>query len=183
MLKGITWVQFSIFILVAASLYYLYVAAVFYRAGVLRTRRKGEPAPGQNTREETIRKENGAEEATTRLPAKSQEEAPGRVGQGGMEGKAALPRNVKEKEAVAATDDLPQLALKAIATIRQVIAQGTENKHDRQNVMDHIGEVLTDYRKLRRTEHAETINNFLIRVCASDLSLHLSEKELAELWK
>jgi len=75
------------------------------------------------------------------------------------------------------------MALKAIATIRQVIAQGIENKLDQDNILDHIREVLGNYRRLRKTEHAETINNFLIRVCATELSLKLSDKVLAELWK
>lgn len=54
---------------------------------------------------------------------------------------------------------------------------------DRANLLDHIKEVLREHRQLRKTEYAETINNFLIRVCSSELALELGEAELVELWK
>jgi len=72
---------------------------------------------------------------------------------------------------------------RAIGVIRQVIAQGIDNKLDRENVLDHIREVLRDYKKLQKTEYAETIKNFLVRICKSELSLEIGEAELAELWK
>jgi hypothetical protein len=68
----------------------------------------------------------------------------------------------------------------AIGVIRQVIEQGIENKLDRENLLDHIKEVLGDYRQLRKTEYGETINNYLIRVCSSELSLELGEREMVE---
>ena len=67
--------------------------------------------------------------------------------------------------------------------IRHVIAQGIESKLDRENLLDHIREVLSEYRQLRKTEYAETINQFLIRVCSSELSMEVAEQELAALWK
>jgi len=205
MLKGITWGQFSIFILLATGAYYLYVFAVFYKGGALGARRrKGEATPGLDTRDEGIGKEDSTDEAGMAVPEKVKElpeggvkpsaKLEGTANRGHMlEGKVRLGEMKEEKAkqvasskgkgVAAAQEDLPQLALKAISTIRQVITQGIENKLDRQNVMDHVGEVLRDYKKLRKTEHAETINNVLVRVCANDLSLELGEKELAELWK
>jgi hypothetical protein len=72
---------------------------------------------------------------------------------------------------------------RAIGVIRQVIAQGIENKLDRENLLDHIREVLSGFDALRKTEYADTINNFLMRTCSSELSLQLGEKELQRLWK
>ncbi|MDO6431560.1 hypothetical protein Q4E93_13225 [Flavitalea sp. BT771] len=72
---------------------------------------------------------------------------------------------------------------RAIAVIRQLISQGIENKLDRENLLDHIREVLSDYRELRGTAYDQAINNFLVRVCSSEFSLMLGEGELAELWK
>jgi hypothetical protein len=84
---------------------------------------------------------------------------------------------------VAQGNDLFKMMQQAIGVVRVMISQGAENKLDRENLLDHLHEVLKGYRKLRGTEYAETINNFLVRVCSSELSLALGADDLAELWK
>jgi hypothetical protein len=163
MLKGITWGQFSIFILVAAGVYYLYVLLSYYRAEAfeLLTRR-------ERKNKETLAKEGGVNGASSEADTKvsgGQAELFGKEG-GGGEGNEQF-----------------QQMQRAIAVVRQVIEQGIENKLDRENLLDHIKEVLGDYRHLRKTEYGETINNYLIRVCSSELSLELDDRELARLWK
>ncbi len=72
---------------------------------------------------------------------------------------------------------------RAIAVIRKVIAEGISYKLDRENLLDHIREVLCDYGQLRGTVYDQTINKLLVRVCASEFSLVLDESELAALWQ
>jgi len=162
MLKGITWGQFSIFILVVAGVYYLYVVLAYYRAEALEllTRR------GRKSKESSA-KEGGnsvSGEADTKLNS----------------GQAEL--FDKERGSKEGNEQFQQMQ-RAISVVRQVIEQGIENKLDRENLLDHIKEALGDYRALRKTEYGETINNYLIRVCSSELSLELGERELAGLWK
>ena len=156
MLKGITWGQFSIFILVVTIIYYLYVYLRFFTADVGRwLSRKRIDSSGKNKTDK-----EGNMESTS--------------GQGELF-KKEVPENGDDK--------LFALMQQAITTIRQLIAQGIENRLDRENLLDHIREVLRDYRQLKDTEYAETINNFLMRVCSSELSLELEEGEVAVLWR
>ena len=165
MLKGITWGQFSVFLLGVTGVYYFYVFGRYYRAEVLgwikwkraRATDVKEVANDENKQEA---KGESAPEATA-----NQTELFEPVGPGDGE------------------DELFQTMQRAIGVIRQVIAQGTENKLDRDNLLDHIRQVLGEYRQLRKTEYAETINNFLVRVCAAELSLELGDGDLARLWK
>ena len=156
MLKGITWGQFSIFILVVTVIYYLYVYLRFFTADVRRWLRH---KPTNSTGTNNTDKEEKTESTS---------------GQGELF-KKEVPENGEDK--------LFGLMQQAITTIRQVIAQGIENRLDRENLLDHVREVLRDYRQLKDTEYAETINNFLMRVCSSELSLELGEGEAAVLWR
>ena len=163
MLKGITWGQFSIFIMVVTGGYYLYVFFAYYRAEAL-----------------TWLRGSGGERKVDVLKG-----ADNNRGSDGSTPKAAAGQVelFKSGEPSGGGDERFQAMQRAIGVIRQVIAQGIENKLDRENLLDHIKEVLGSYRQLRQTEYAETINNFLIRVCAGELSLELGEGELAGLWK
>jgi len=89
MLKGITWGQFSSFILVVAGVYYLYVFAVYYKAGALGAiRRKGRAAPAQDAMNDREAKEDGGGEAAA-APEKLKGLAEGKANQGQMsEGRA-----------------------------------------------------------------------------------------------
>lgn len=164
MLKGITWGQFSEFMLVVTGIYYLYVGLRYYRAELLGwVTGRGGRAPGFSGVGDKGNNKGSPEGPAPKVPADQAElfEMAG-LGEGNQQF-----RQVQ----------------RAIGVIRQVITQGIENKLDRENLLDHIREVLVDYRKLRKTEYAVTINNYLIRVCASELSLELGEQDLAALWK
>jgi hypothetical protein len=89
----------------------------------------------------------------------------------------------ERSDKVAEGNELFMAMQQAIAVVRQVVTQGTEHKLDRENLLDHLREVLSNYRQLKGTDYAGTINNYLMRVCSSEFSLHLGEVELAELWK
>jgi|SRR6185437_11279752 len=159
MLNGITLGQFSVFIMVVVCIYYLYVLLTYYRAEVL----------GWLTRKGGNDKKGG--EAAGNKQGPSGEPEPGELfGQ-------------KGHDIASSGEERFQQMQRAIAVLRQVIMQGIENKLDRGNLLDHIHEVLKEHRQLQKTEYAETINNFLIRVCSSELGLELGEAELAELWK
>lgn len=163
MLKGISWGQFLVFILVATGVYYLYVLLVYYRADAfeLLTRR------GRKNKE-TLAKEVGVNGASAEADTKSS---------------GSQPELFAKEGGDAEGNEQFQQMQRAIAVVRQVIEQGIVNKLDRENLLDHINEVLGDYRALRKTEYGETINNYLIRVCSAELSLELGERELAGLWK
>lgn len=165
MLKAITWGQFSEFMLAMTVIYYLYVGLRYYRAELLGWMMgKGRGASGLPAVDTNANSKEWKGEAAPKAPADQAElfETTG-PGEGGNE-------------------QFQQMQ-QAIRMIRQVMAQGIEHKLDRENLLDHIREVLGDYRKLRKTEYAETINNFLVRVCGAELSLELGEQELAALWK
>ena len=171
MLKGITWGQFLDFLIVVTGGYYLYVFVAYYKAEVLGwlTRKGGKKADPAG---DTSGDHSGGSPDETASTAMASEAA----------------RSVeaaRNERADAGNDSGEQFRAmqRAIAVIRQVIAQGIENKLDRENLLDHIKEVLGSYRQLRKTEYAETINNFLIRVCSSELSLEIGEAELTDLWK
>jgi len=165
MLKGITWGQFSVFMLVVTGFYYLYVALRYYRTEVLAwVAHRGGRASASSGRDEGGNNKDAQGELTPQAAA----------------GRA----EVFEKEGPGDGSNAQfQLMQRAIGVIRLVIAQGIENKLDRENLLDHIREVLGDYRQLRETEYAETISNFLVRECFSELSLELGEQELSALWK
>jgi hypothetical protein len=165
MLEAISWVKFLVFIVFLTGAYYLCVLVAYYKAEAL----------------ELLTRKRGVDKGT-----KTGKEAGGNVGSPGEPERKATaseaPASGKDKPG-GGGDELFQLTQRAIALLRQVIAQGIENKLDRENLLDHIKEVLGDYRQLRKTEYAETINKFLMRVCSSDLCLELGEGELKELWK
>jgi hypothetical protein len=165
MLKGITWGQFSIFILVVTGVYYLYVVACYYRdevLGLFRRKKLGLVNSSKNT------------PSGTGGVSKGDPEPQATENQGELFGK---------EDAARGGDERFELMQRAIGVIRRVVTQGIESKLDRENLLDHIREVLRDYRQLRKTEYAETINQFLIRVCSAELSLEIGEQELAALWK
>ena len=165
MLNGITWGQFSEFMLAMTAVYYLYVGIRYYRAELHGWMTgKGRRASSLPTVDNNANSKELKGEPAPKAPA-DQAELFDQAGPGGGN-----------------NEQFQQVQL-VIGVIRQVIAQGIENKLDRENLLDHIREVLVDYRKLRKTEYAEMINNYLIRVCKSDLSLELGEQELAALWK
>ncbi|HEY4064128.1 MAG TPA: hypothetical protein VGM30_19615 [Puia sp.] len=165
MLKGITWGQFGIFILVVTGSYYLYVGVRFYKSEVLGLFRKGK----QNLSGGNNNVPGGAGD-----PSKGESEPKAAANQAELFG-SGNPAHGGDVQF--------QLTQRAIGVIRQVIARGIESKLDRENLLDHIREVLGDYRQLRKTEYAETINQFLVRVCSSELSMEVGEQELAALWK
>jgi len=164
MLKGISWWQFSIFITMMTGIYYLYVFIRFYGTEIMGKIMKG---GWKSKGPEWSASERGRERSEERTRPKTVDQT-----------------ELFEKAGTDAGDNEQlQLMHRAIAVIRQVIAQGLVNKLDRENMMDHIKEVLGDYGGLCKTEYAEEINKFLVRVCAADLSLELGEEDLAALWK
>ena len=165
MLKGISWGQYGVFILLVTAGYYLYIGLRFWGAGII---------SGSGRR---------------KFGATDLKRVPG----GAREGRASADPAVASEsdqaelferaDGVTKGNELFKAMQRAIEVVRQVIAQGVEHKLDRGNLLDHLREVLSNYRQLKGTDYAGTINNFLARVCSSEFSLQLGEAELAELWK
>jgi len=178
MLNGITWGQFTVFVVAMTGAYYLWVFIRFYAAEVFGRMKYGAlKAAEEGVSERAEDNNRKGVEAVVAAPANQAQlfERPAAGGEGNGSKQAAAGSG--------GGDEQFQVMQRAIGVIRQVIAQGIENKLDRENVLDHIREVLRDYKKLQKTEYAETINNFLVRICKSELSLEIGEAELAELWK
>jgi hypothetical protein len=167
MLNGVSWGQFAVFMLVAAGVYYLYVLVAYYRA----------EAFGWLGRK-PIKKEIG-QRATGSDSVRAQDS----VGETEPKATGSQAELFEHRRQADSEEGQFQQMQRAIEVIGQVVGQGIENKLDRENVLDHIREILRENKQLRKTEFAETINNFLVRVCASELSLQLGERELTELWK
>jgi hypothetical protein len=165
MLKGITWGQFGVFILVATGIYYIYIGLRFYGSEIIRRPVRGNSGSTWGSR------------------VQGQETA----GKSGDD--PALASNSDQSELFGQTDKVAEgnemfkAMQHAIGVVRQLIAWAVENKLDRENLLDHLHEALSKYRQLRGTDYAGTINNYLVRVCSSEFSLQLGEAELAELWR
>jgi hypothetical protein len=71
---------------------------------------------------------------------------------------------------------------KVIGLLKQMISDGVTSGIGRDDLLDHIRELLAQYRHLRRTQYQIAINNFLVRSCASNFSLPLADEDLAKLW-
>ena len=78
---------------------------------------------------------------------------------------------------------LTSVTEKVIAQLKQVVSRGVDEGIDREELMDHIGEVLAGYGQLRQTPFQTAIDNFLIRTCSTNFSLELTEEELSVLWR
>jgi hypothetical protein len=165
MLKGITWGQYSVFILLVTAGYYLYIGLRFWGKGII---------SGSGSRK-------SGSIYLKRVPGRARE-----GNEGG--GPSAVPGSDQaelfdEGDKVAAGNEMFKAMQHAIGVVRELIAWAVENKLDRENLLDHLHEALSKYRHLRGTDYAGTINNYLVRVCSSEFSLQLGEAELAELWK
>jgi hypothetical protein len=165
MLKGITWGQYGVFIVLVTAGYYLYIGLRFWGAGIISSARRRKPGS---------------------LYLKG---VPGRA-RGGVVGdeSSAAPGSdqaelFEQTDRVAEGNEMFKAMQHAIGVVRELIAWAVENKLDRDNLLDHLHEALSKYRQLRGTDYAGTINNYLVRVCSSEFSLQLGEAELAELWK
>jgi hypothetical protein len=164
MLHRISWGDFSIFILVLTGIYYLYIITRFYRVEVLGFFvRKGQRSGGAANGRPDILKD----------------------GKRGQEGQTAgnQPELFQDEARTEQGDVLFKVMEQAIGQLKEVIKQGALNKLDRENLLDHIREVLGNYRQLQGTAYDQAINNFLMRVCTSEFSVILDEREVVELWK
>lgn len=164
MLKGISWGQFSIFLLVVTVGYYLYVLVAYYRADVL------------------------ARFVGGRGGKRGQAGLDGAGGTGSLDGvgphEGDTLADFREDTALTNSVNEPfRLTEQAIGVLRRVIKQTVDNKMDRENLLEHIKEVLSGYRQLRKTEYADAISNFLIRECLGELSMKLTEEDVNGLWK
>ena len=162
MLKGITWGQYGIFILLATATYYLYVVLRFWGAGIIS--RSG-------------RRKSGAIDLK-RVPGGGRASGDSSVAPGSDQVEL-----FEQADKVAEGNEMFKAMQHAIGVVRELIAWAVQNKLDRENLLDHLHEALGKYRQLRGTDYAGTINNYLVRVCSSEFSLQLGEAELAELWK
>jgi hypothetical protein len=165
MLKGISWGQFTVFILLATVGYYLYVGVRFFGSEII----------GKIGRRKLGGERVDDAKAITRF-GKSDHG-------GGTVPEVDQAELFERSDKIAEGNELFKAMEHAIGVLRELVAWAVANKLDRDNLLDHVHEVLAKYRQLKGTDYAGTINNYLVRVCSSEFSLQLAEAELAELWK
>jgi hypothetical protein len=165
MLKGITWGQYGVFILLATAGYYLYIGLRFWGSGIVSGFGRGKSGSIDLNRLPGRAREGKAGSDSSAVPGSDQVEL------------------FEQADKVAEGNEMFKAMQHAIGVVRELIAWAVQNKLDRENLLDHLHEALSKYRHLRGTDYAGTINNYLVRVCSSEFSLQLGEAELAELWK
>ena len=165
MLKGISWGQYGVFLLLATVVYYLFIGLRFWGPGIISS---------------SGRRRSGSIDLN-RVPGGVREGKPNTAPGAAPESDQA--ELFEQPDKVAAGNEMFKVMQQAIGVVRELVAWGVENKLDRENLLDHLREALSKYRQLRGTDYAGTINNYLVRVCSSEFSLQLGEAELAELWK
>ncbi len=165
MLKGITWGQYSVFILLVTAAYYLYIGLRFWGSGIVSGFGRGKSGSIDLNRMPGRAREGKAATVSSAVPGSDQAEL------------------FEQRDKVPEGNEMFKAMQHAIGVVRELIGWAVENKLDRENLLDHLHEALSKYRQLRGTDYAGTINNYLVRVCSSEFSLQLGEAELAELWK
>ena len=70
----------------------------------------------------------------------------------------------------------------AVGHLKGIVAQGVASKMDRENLLDHMHQVLLRYGQLRGTPYEGAVNNFIARTLSSSFSLVLGETEVKSLW-
>ena len=154
MLSTISWGQFILFLLLVAAIYYAYVALRFYRR-------------------EFIGLVRGHQAATAAI-GKPSAAAPSQPKQVAMFPEAS-PAGGEDTE-------LFKVMEKVISLLKGVVSDGLTSGIGRDDLLDHLREILGGYRQLRKTPYQEAINNFIDRICSSNFSLQLSAEDLAGLW-
>src|SRR5580700_3056759 len=165
MLKGITWGQYGVFILLVTAGYYLYIGLRFWGSGIVSGFGRGRSVSIDLNRLQGRARQGKASIDSSPAPESDQAELFEQAGK------------------VAEGNEMFKAMHHAIGVVRELIAWAVQNKLDRENLLDHLHEALSKYRQLSGTDYAGTINNYLVRVCSSEFSLQLGEAELAELWK
>lgn len=165
MLKGITWGQYSAFILLITAGYYIYIGLRFWGKGIISGSGKLKSGSIDMKRVPGSVRSVREDDETLAVAGADQAEL------------------FEQGDKVAEGNEMFKTMQHAIGVVRELIAWAIQNKLDRDNLLDHLHEALSKYRQLRGTDYAGTINNYLVRVCSSEFSLQLGEAELAELWK
>lgn len=153
----------------AGVVYYVYVVGRFYRKEIisfLRGKRGAGQAPGKPVRP-------GAGKAGLPLAGPGGDVVPDprqpKLFQGTEEGAGAAPELFKVME-------------KVVGVLKSVVAQAVAGGTEKEELLDHIQEVLAGYGHLRGTPYQESINRFLMKTCSSNFSLVLGDMDLVDLW-
>ena len=153
--------------------YYLYVGIRFYRREVLEF--FAGPGPG----------DNGGREATAKTAPKAVGGggAPGQRFEGPVEDSGQPTLFKTDGPAPGQSPELFKVMEKAITLLKGVVSQGAASGTGKEELTDHIREVLGSYRQLRGTQYEEGINSFLVRTCASNFQFVLDAELLKRLWR
>jgi len=187
MLRSISWGQFTEFMLMATGIYYFYVIARYYRKEITAFffgSHGRAPAPDSGKVEgkvvampELSAGKEGMSQRGNDLPGLSQGNPPGH-----------LPE-VEQADLFEAREGFPDQSSElfkamdiVITLLKEVVSQGVADGINREELTDHIREVLASYHQLKQSPYQEAINSFLIRTCSTNFSLVLEGADLDVLW-
>ena len=157
MLGEISWRAFGEFILVGVALYYLWFFRRFYGTEVrLWLGRKSDAAGLLNNAGGAGGNKRGS-----------------RVGDDAED----------DDERANISDHRFKLMERKVEIIGQIIEQGRDNEMDRENVLDHVRQVINETRELKGTKYERIINSYIMRVWSGEMGTLLEEDEVADLWK
>ena len=211
MLSGISWKDFFECMAVLLVLYYIYVVAKYYRLEVIGLvtgkRSVEEDARAADTRSGSVvvgpdRKPVGelavvpvSEDANTGQPGAGVGPGGNAVGKaagsngrdsplsGGAGGTDQVTLFKGEGPGPGQTPELFKVMEKVLTRLKGVVSQAVVAGTNRDELTDHVSEVLSGYRQLKGTPYQEAINNFLVRTCTSNFSFTPDEQELQGLWR
>jgi hypothetical protein len=157
MLKSISWSQFAVCLFLATLAYYFYVTIRFYRREIkdFLTGKKTTAGP------------SGAGKATSGQPEAAQ-------------GTIFSDAPTKEETEGA---ELFKVMEHVVGLLKSVVAEAVSTRITRDELLSRIRQVLSNYHHLRKSPYEVAINNFLVRTCASNFSLPLSDDDVAGLWR
>jgi hypothetical protein len=175
MLNSISWSQFGLFIFLGLLCYYSYVLLRYWGRELRALAQGKSPWAGLSAE----RFDGAGPSAPAGSSASAASSAPAAPA-GSSTAQASLFRDKDAEEGKSA--ELFKVMEKVVALLKGLITDATGTGIGREELMGRFGEVLSKFRHLKGTAYQVAIDNFLIRSCATNFSLQLTEGELAELW-
>jgi hypothetical protein len=189
MLLSITWLQYSITILIASSIYYIVFAILYYKNEIsfLNFRKKpqqqknqsyfvgDEPSKNPNSFFQNSGQDNNAKpcelldeaEYSTASPQVSQPE---------------LFTASKNTSAITESDDTLQQVQELSARLKEVIAEGCNKSFIKEEFILSLQLLLKKYHFLKGTPFWANINNLIASECEKHGYIRLSAEERVMLW-
>ena len=193
MLRSISWGQFTEFMLMATGIYYFYVLARYYRKEITAfffgSHGKAPVSDIGKTVGKVVAMSEQEKAADKEGMPPRGDELPGHKHDNTPDNTVSLPPVVAQADLFDEREGLPDQSSelfkvmdKVINLLKDLVSQGVATGIGREELTDHIREVLSNYHQLKQSPYQEAINSFLIRTCSTNFSLMLEAADLDVLW-